>query len=178
MSTMNISSSVGFLRLEQQSVREGAGEILLRSAAFVLRYGLVLLILWFGVFKFTPSEAQAIQPLVAHSPLLSWLYAVTGVRGASRLIGIAEITIALLIAARPWSSRASAVGSIGATLMFLTTLSFLITTPGSWAVVDSILVPAGAGSFLIKDLLLLGAALWTAGEALLANAALGRGQRR
>jgi len=135
----------------------------------VLRYGLVLLVLWFGLFKFTPTEAQAIQPLVANSPLLSWLYALTDVRGASRLIGIAEIVIALLIAARPISSRASALGSLGATVMFLTTLSFLASTPGSWGRVDGFLVPTGAGGFLIKDLLLLGAALWTAYEALTAS---------
>jgi uncharacterized membrane protein YkgB len=137
-----------------------------RSSAIILRYGLVLLVLWFGAFKFTPTEAQAIQPLVAHSPFLSWLYALTGVRGASRIIGVAEIAIALLIAARPVSARAAAIGGIGATLMFLTTVSFLVTTPGSWGVVDGILVPTGAGGFLIKDLILLGAALWITAEAL------------
>jgi len=101
--------------------------------------------------------------------LLSWLYASTDLRGASRIIGVAEIAIALLIAARPFSACVSAAGSIGATVMFLTTLSFLATTPGSWGVVDGILVPTGAGSFLIKDLLLLGASVWTAGEALSAT---------
>jgi uncharacterized membrane protein YkgB len=145
-------------------------EVLSKSGAAILRYGLVALVLWFGVFKFTPTEAQSIQPLVANSPFLSWLYAVTGVRGASRVIGLAEIAIALLIAVRPLSPRASAVGSIGAIIMFLTTLSFLATTPGSWGVVDGVLVPTGAGGFLIKDLLLLGAAVWTAAEALAASA--------
>lgn len=109
-----------------------------------MRYGLAAIILWFGVFKFTPIEAQAIQPLVAHSPILSWLYAIMDVRGASRIIGCAEIAIALLIALRPLSRRAAAVGGIGAIVMFLTTLSFAITTPGSWAVVDGMPVPAGA----------------------------------
>jgi len=167
MSTTNVSRDISW--------RAGAGspdratDALSRSGVVILRYGLVLLVLWFGVFKFTPTEAQAIQPLVANSPFLSWLYALTGVRAASRLIGIAEIAIALLMATRPFSARVSAVGSIGAIIMFLTTLSFLATTPGSWGVVDGILVPTGAGGFLIKDLLLLGAAVWTAGEALAAS---------
>jgi uncharacterized membrane protein YkgB len=39
--------------------------------------------------------------------------------------------------------------------MFLVTLSFILTTPN---------IGEGAG-FLLKDLTLLGAALWTAGEA-------------
>jgi len=137
-----------------------------RAAAIVLRYGLVLIILWFGVFKFTPTEARAIQPLVSNSPLLSWLYRLTDVGGASRVIGLAEIVIGLLIAIRPLSVRASVVGSFGAVAMFVTTLSFLFTTPGMWARVDGLLVPAGGGGFVIKDLLLLGAALWSAGESL------------
>jgi uncharacterized membrane protein YkgB len=138
-----------------------------QAAGLVMRGSLVIVILWFGIFKFTPTEAQAIQPLLANSPLFSWLYDLTDVRGASRVIGVVEIAIALLIASRPFSRRAAAIGSIGAVAMFLSTLSFLATTPGMWARVDGILVPSGGGIFLIKDLFLLGAALWSAAEALM-----------
>jgi len=169
MKTLEMSNDFGRPAGVRDSSTDRAAELLLRSGGIVLRYGLVLLVLWFGLFKFTPTEAQSIQPLVANSPLLSWLYAVTGVDGASRIIGVAEITIALLIAARPVSPRAAAIGSIGAVLMFLTTLSFLVTTPGSWGRVDGFVVPIGAGGFLIKDLLLLGAALWSASEAVAAG---------
>ena len=168
MNTIDVTAKARW-REDTSPSADRAAAFLSRSSAIVLRYGLVVLVLWFGVFKFTPTEAQAIQPLVSNSPFLSWLYALTDVRGVSRIIGVAEILIATLIAARPFSARASAVGSIGATLMFLTTLSFLGTTPGSWGVVDGLLVPMGAGGFLIKDLLLLGAALWSAGEALSAR---------
>lgn len=169
MSTDNVSREVIWRATARSLPRERVSATLLRSSAIVMRYGLVVIILWFGLFKFTPTEAQAIQPLVANSPLLSWLYALTGVREASRIIGCAEIAIALLMAARRFSWRASAAGSIGATFMFLTTLSFLVTTPGSWGRVDGLLVPVAAGGFLIKDVLLLAAALWTAGEALSAR---------
>lgn len=169
MNTLNVSKDLNWRAGVATAPFDRAADVFNRSGAIVLRYGLVLLVLWFGLFKFTPTEAQAIQPLVANSPILSWLYALTGVRGASRVIGLAEVTIALLIAARPFAPRASAVGSLGAIAMFLTTLSFLATTPGSWGRVDGLLVPMGAGSFLIKDLLLLGAALWTASEALAAQ---------
>ena len=168
MSTMDMSNDIGWRAATTGPDRLTA--VLRQTGAVTLRYGLVLLILWFGVFKFTPTEAHAIQPLVANSPFLYWLYAFTDVGGASRIIGLAEIAIALLIAARPFSARASAAGSFGAVVMFLTTLSFLVTTPGSWGVVDGVPVPTGAGGFLIKDLLLLGAALWTAAEALAASA--------
>jgi uncharacterized membrane protein YkgB len=64
--------------------------------------------------------------------------------------------------------RAGVVGGIGAAVIFLTTLSFLVTTPGAWATVPgwTIPMPGMAGSFLVKDLFLLGAALWIAGESL------------
>jgi uncharacterized membrane protein YkgB len=141
------------------------------SGAVTMRYGLVLIILWFGAFKFTPTEAGAIQPLVSHSPLLSWLYDLADVRTASAVIGIVEILTAVLIALRPWKAGASAIGSLAACGMFITTVSFMFTTPGSFAWVDGMFVPAGAGGFIIKDLVLLAAALWTAGEALAAASA-------
>ncbi len=109
---------------------------------------------------------------MANSPLLGWLYAVVDVRGASRLIGTAEIVIAGLIALRPIAPPWSAAGSLAAVGMFLTTLSFLGTTPGVWVRVDGFLIPNETGAFLLKDVFLLGAALWTASEAL--DAALTR----
>lgn len=136
------------------------------AAAFLLRYGLVVLIAWIGAFKFTPTEASAIEPLLANSPLLSWLLAVAGVQGASNIIGSSEIVIAILLAIRSVAPRLSLAGSVAAVGMFLTTLSFLVTTPNSWAVVDGFLIPAGGGFFILKDLVLLGAALWTAADAM------------
>ncbi|MGH7503423.1 MAG: YkgB family protein [Longimicrobiales bacterium] len=135
---------------------------------FVLRYGLVAVIFWIGLFKFTQTEADAIVPLLTNSPLLNWLYDVLDVRNASRAIGVAEVLIAILIAVRPLWPALSALGSLGAVAMFGTTLSFLATTPGMFVVVEGLLVPSGMGSFVIKDVVLLGAALWTVGEALAA----------
>src|SRR5206468_12261110 len=150
MRTTDMSHVVAWQSVPRTDRAGMASAALLRSASVVMQYGLAAIILWFGVFKFTPTEAQAIQPLVANSPILSWLYAVTDVRGASRAIGCAELAIGLLIVLRPISRRASAVGSLAAIAMFLTTLSFLVTTPGMWARVDGIIAPAGAGGFVIK----------------------------
>jgi uncharacterized membrane protein YkgB len=138
----------------------------------ILRYGLVGILLYLGAFKFTATEAQGIQPLIANSPLMSWLYLVTGLQGASNLIGAAEIVIAVLLAIRPFSPRATAIGSIAAILMFLTTLSFLITTPGMWEYAPDfpLPLPSAFGFFILKDIFLLGAAVWSAGEALEASA--------
>jgi len=131
------------------------------------RYGLVVVVGWIGLMKFTTYEAEGIRPFVANSPLMSWVYGFLSHRGFSAVLGVVELTVAILIAARPFAPRASALGSAMAVGMFLTTLSFLVTTPGVWAA-DAGGFPALSGSpgqFLIKDLALLGIALWTLGEA-------------
>jgi reactive chlorine resistance protein C len=144
------------------------GETISLIGGNILRYGLVGILLYLGTFKFTMTEAQAIQPLLASSPLMSWLYLFTGVQGASNLIGTAEVVTAILLAARPISPRLTVIGSIGAILTFLVTLSFLITTPGAFERVPDfpIPIPGMAGGFLIKDVFLLGAAVWSLGEAM------------
>src|SRR3954451_2389245 len=131
------------------------------------RYGLVVVVGWIGLMKFTTYEAEGIRPVVAHSPLMSWVYGLISVPGFSAMLGVVEVIIALLIAARPFSPRVSALGSALAVGMFLTTLSFLVTTPGVWEPGLGGLPPLSAvpGQFLIKDLALLGISLWTLGEA-------------
>lgn len=138
----------------------------------VLRYGLVLVIFWIGCLKFTAYEAQGVHNHASNSPLLSWAYRFLDIRNFSRALGTVELALALLIAARPFSPRASAIGSLGAIAMFLTTLSFLLTTPGVWQPNYGFPSLSGSpGQFLIKDVVLLGAAIWTAGEASLAISA-------
>ncbi len=67
----------------------------------MLRYGLVIILLWVGALKFTAYEAEGIQGLVANSPLLSWAYSIFSVRTFAMLLGVGEIAIALMIAMRP-----------------------------------------------------------------------------
>jgi reactive chlorine resistance protein C len=131
----------------------------------VSRYGLVVTLLLIGALKFTASEAQGIQPLVANSPLIFWLYRILSVQGGSNLIGVIEIVVALLIASRPFSARLSLIGSIGAIITFSLTVSFLYSTPGAVHFSHWLPVLNDAGQFLIKDLVLLGASVWTAAEA-------------
>jgi uncharacterized membrane protein YkgB len=77
----------------------------------VARYGLVAVVGWIGLMKFTHYEAEGIRPFVANSPLMSWAYSSVGVDAFSALLGAVEVTIAALIALRPISARASALGS-------------------------------------------------------------------
>jgi len=145
-------------------IRATAWQARLETAGVIVtRYSLVFIFVTFGLYKFTPQEAQGIQPLVAHSIGLFWLYRLFDVRVASDIIGVIEVSLALMIAARPFGARISAIGSLGAAFALLNTLSFLFTTPG----LDPRSADAG---FIVKDLTLLGAALWTAAEALSGDA--------
>ncbi len=132
----------------------------------VVRSALAGSLLWVGALKFYEYEAENIEPMVSTSPLFSRIHERLGVRKTARLIGVTEIALGLLIAARPLWPRASAVGSMGATAMFLTTLSFLQTMPGVWQEEHGFPALSMEGQFLAKDGVLLGAAMLTAAESL------------
>ena len=133
---------------------------------FLIRYGLVIVLGWIGAMKLTAYEAAGIQPLVATSPLMSWMYKAFSLQATSNIIGVAEITAALLIAIRPVSARLSAIGSVLAVLTFLATLTFLFSLPGWEKSLGGFPALSGSGGFLLKDVVLLGAALWTLGDSL------------
>ena len=118
--------------------------------------GTSLVLLWIGILKFTPSEALGIMPYVEHSFLMSWMYAIGGVRQVSDFIGIFEITTAILLIASFWSNRAGLIGGYLAAIIFLTTLSFLLTTPGIWKTMDGVPV---TDFFVLKDIGFLAVAL-------------------
>jgi len=157
--------AVGVMRTQSGTVEETVG--LQAVGQTILCYGLVLVVAWIGAMKFTAYEAAGIQPLVANSPLMGWMYRFLSVQGFSNLLGTVEIAVAAMIAVRPLSARVAAVGSAMAVMMFLTTLSFLFSTPGWEPSLGGFpalsVVP---GQFLLKDVVLLGAAVWSLGEAL------------
>lgn len=136
-----------------------------RSGQVLSRYGLVVVLAWIGFGKYVKMESRV---LIRHSPLMSWLYDVFSVTFVARALGTMEIVAALLIALRPWWPLVSAAGSMLAVVLFLGTLSFLFTTPGVFAThAHGIpVLSALPGQFLLKDLVLLGAAFWTLGDSL------------
>src|SRR5713101_7392754 len=137
------------------------------AEAALLRYGLALIFLWIGAMKFTAYEAAGIRPLAENSPLMSWLLAALGVQAFSNLLGVIEIAAGVLLALRPVSAIASVIGSGIAIATLLTTLTFLFTTPGWAASLGGFpALSALPGQFLIKDIVLLGAAVWSLRESL------------
>ncbi|MGV9801558.1 YkgB family protein [Mycobacterium sp. NPDC003449] len=136
-------------------------------AAVLGRYGLVLVIGWIGALKFADFEAHQIAPLVANSPFMGWLYGFLPEYTFSALLGVFELAAAVLLAIKPIAPKLSIGGSLLSILLFLSTISFLFSTPGVGE-------PAGGGfpalsltgEFLLKDVPLLGLSFWTLADAL------------
>lgn len=171
-----------------------------RVGFFMTRVGLVVVLVWIGGLKVAKYEADGIVPFVANSPLMSFFYAdPDGYREhmnpegalvpenrawheANRTypfalgLGAVIVLFGLMIAAHGIRPDVAAVGSLLVVLMSLVTLSFLITTPETW-------VPAlgdadhgfpylsGRGRLVVKDAIMLGAALLTMADSAKAHLA-------
>ena len=138
-----------------------------RGATHLLRFSMVVIFFWFGLQKFTAYEAMGIAPLISNSPLTSWLN-VLSTQGASMVIGTSELTFGVLLAiGLRWpGSLAATLGALGSCVTFLTTLSFMVTTPGVWAPSGPPLLSGTTGVFLIKDIVLLATSILLLAQAL------------
>ncbi|PAF50095.1 hypothetical protein BKH43_05655 [Helicobacter sp. 13S00401-1] len=129
----------------------------LSSIGFFIAYaGVAIILIWIGVYKFTPTEAAAIKPLVSNHFLLFWLYDILSDQGVSNLFGIIEIISGILIIIAPFIKVIRILAGLAIVITFLFTLSFLFTTPGIWKVVDGI---GTINFFMLKDLPMLGLGL-------------------
>jgi uncharacterized membrane protein YkgB len=138
------------------------------------RYGLVTVIGWIGALKFMNFEAHQIQPLVAHSPFMGWLYQFLSFNVFSALLGVVEVSAALLLAIKPLAPKLSILGSLLSIMLFVFTISFLFTTPGvGEAAGGGFPALSLTGEFLLKDIPLLGLSFWTLADAIRASAPLG-----
>lgn len=113
----------------------------------------IIVLIWIGLFKFTHTEAMAIKHYVSTSFLMSWMYKVASVQAVSNFIGAYEIATGLLLIVSFWSRRAGLIAGYLGAIIFVTTLSFLITAPGTWKTVDGLIT---TDFFVLKDLGYLG----------------------
>ena len=136
-------------------------------ASVLGRYGLVIVIGWIGALKFANFEAHQIQPLVSHSPFMGWVYHLFPVYTFSALLGVFEVAAAVLLAIKPVAPKLSIIGSLMAILLFVSTTSFLFTTPGvGEAAGGGFPAISLLGEFLLKDIPLLGLSFWTLADSI------------
>jgi len=127
----------------------------------VVRASIVIIFLFFGYQKWFDYEAQALIPYINHGPLISWMYPVFGLRGATWFLGVAEWTFGLLLLLGFWNKQLGILGALGACFSFIATLTIIPFMPDGWA-------PSAGGfpamtekvAFLMKDLVLLAASFY------------------
>ncbi|HEX3470459.1 MAG TPA: DUF417 family protein [Silvibacterium sp.] len=125
--------------------------------------GMIVMLLWAGSFKMTAPGAEGIVPLVSNSPLISWHFKLFGPYIGSDFIGLTEWLAAILIIAGYFRPKAGIVGGIITTVMFFTTSTMVITTPGAIISVPGIhgmRYMSNLGLFLFKDVISLGVSFY------------------
>ena len=156
----------------------------------VTRLGLIVVLVWIGSLKIAKYEADGIVPFVANSPFMSFFYnhpeeyqdyrnregqlvpenrawhEANGTYPFALGLGAVIVSYGLLLCLHPVLPQVAAVGSFLVFIMSFVTLSFLITTPETWVpdLGDSthgFPYLSGAGRLVIKDAIMMGAALVT-----------------
>jgi uncharacterized membrane protein YkgB len=122
----------------------------------LLRASMVLIFIFFGYQKWFEYEAQVLIPFISNGPIISWMYPVFGVRGASWFLGLSEWLFGLLLFLGFWNRRLGILGSAGSCITFMSTISIIPFMPNGWAA-SAGGFPAMAGNvpFLMKDVVLL-----------------------
>ena len=135
-----------------------------RNVPFLITsIGMIVMLLWAGSYKMTARGAEGIVPLVSNSPLIWWHFKVFGPYIGSDIIGLTEITAAILIIAGYVKPKAGIIGGLIACLMFFTTSTMVITTPGAIISVPGIQgmrYMSFLGLFLFKDVISLGVSFY------------------
>jgi len=162
-----------------------------RAGITVTRIGLVVVLLWIGSLKLFAYEDEGIVPFVANSPFMNFFYQQPAGEYRQHMnkegefvpanrewhehngtylfaygLGLVIVAYGIMIALHPWLPGVSAVGSCLVFGMSFVTLSFLITTPECWvpalgSTEHGFPLLSGAGRLVIKDAIMMGAALVT-----------------
>src|SRR3989441_1561696 len=99
----------------------------------LVRAAMVLIFVLFGYQKWFEYEAQTLIPFISNGPLISWMYPVFGVRGASWLLGVSEWSFALLLFLGFWHKRLGILGALGSWASFIGTVTIIPFMPDGWA---------------------------------------------
>ena len=133
--------------------------------------GVVLPLVLIGILKFTQYEIDMLRPLIQGTPWLAWLHPVLGEAWTSYLLGVAELLTAALLIATPFLPGAAIAGGALGAVTFATTTSTMLALPIWEPSLGGFPYLNPTGSFLIKDVALLGISLVALGEGLTRHAA-------
>jgi uncharacterized membrane protein YkgB len=121
----------------------------------VVRTSMVIIYFFFGYQKWFPYEAQALIPFISNGPLISWMYPVLGLQGASWFLGASEWLFGALIFLGFWNKPLGVLGALGSCVTFIMTITIIPFMPDGWnASAGGFPAMQGNVAFLMKDLVL------------------------
>jgi uncharacterized membrane protein YkgB len=127
----------------------------------LLRAAMVIMFFFFGYQKWFEYEAQVLIPYISNGPLISWLYPVFGVRGASWFLGVAEWSFGALLFLGFWHKGLGVLGAAGSVITFVCTVTIIPFMPNGWAAsAGGFPAMIGNVAFLMKDVVLLAVSVY------------------
>ena len=127
----------------------------------LVRASMVIIFLFFGYQKWFEYEAQVLVPYISNGPLISWMYPVFGIRGASWFLGVSEWLFGALLFSGFWNKKLGILGALGSCVTFIMTVTIIPFMPNGWAA-SAGGFPAMVGNvpFLMKDVVLFAASVY------------------
>ncbi|QNI32751.1 DUF417 family protein [Alloacidobacterium dinghuense] len=160
----NLVPSTNLLEQAQSNLIRLAAWISKRNLPFlIMSIGMIVMLLWAGAYKMTRPGAEGIIPLVSNSFLIWWHFKLFGPYVGSDLIGLTEWLSAVLIIAGYFRPKAGIFGGLVGIVIFFTTSTMIMTTPGAIISVPGIhgmRYMSFLGLFLFKDVISLGVSFY------------------
>jgi uncharacterized membrane protein YkgB len=121
----------------------------------VVRASMVIIYFFFGYQKWFPYEAQGLIPFISNGPLISWMYPVFGIQGASWFLGLSEWLFGALLLLGFWNKKLGILGALGSCVTFVMTITIMPFMPDAWnAAAGGFPAMQGNEAFLMKDVVL------------------------
>jgi uncharacterized membrane protein YkgB len=121
----------------------------------VVRASMVIIYFFFGYQKWFPYEAQGLIPFISNGPLISWMYPVFGIQGASWFLGASEWLFGGLLFLGFWNKKLGILGAAGSCITFIMTITIMPFMPDAWnAAAGGFPAMQGNEAFLMKDVVL------------------------
>jgi uncharacterized membrane protein YkgB len=127
----------------------------------LLRASMVIIFFFFGYQKWFEYEAQVLIPYISNGPLISWMYPVFGVRGASWFLGVSEWLFGALLFLGFWNKKLGILGAAGSVVTFVATVTIIPFMPNGWdEAAGGFPAMTGNVPFLMKDVVLLAVSIY------------------
>jgi uncharacterized membrane protein YkgB len=127
----------------------------------LVRASMVVIYFFFGYQKWFAYEAQGLIPFISNGPLISWMYPVFGIQGASWFLGVSEWVLGALLFLGFWNKKLGILGALGSCLTFIMTITIIPFMPDGWAAsAGGFPAMVGNVAFLMKDVVLFAASFY------------------